>query len=83
MLSISLSLALGSALTARAPCTHPATKTLTLATNTLDPPAAGYVGGSASTPDTSQVDAGFSVLRSENNSAGALFEQVMSSTSLV
>lgn len=36
----------------------------------------GHEGGSALSPDTSPVDAGFHVLRSENNSAGALFEQV-------
>ena len=33
-------------------------------------------GGSEAIPDTSAVDAAFAVLRSENNSAGALFEQL-------
>ena len=36
----------------------------------------GSVGGTAAVPSTSDVDAMFSVARSENNSAGGLFEQL-------
>ena len=34
------------------------------------------VGGSTSAPSTAEVDSRFAVMRSENNSAGALFEQL-------
>ena len=36
----------------------------------------GLVGGSEAVPSTDAVDASFFTLRSENNSAGALYEQL-------